>query len=718
MKGDLCIVGWMQSESSDKGEYTKIPIILGWVLPGVWLGRDWVTGSDFPLDEYDFDAPKDQAMVEGTHDRIRHKLRHMQPGNIIGCSAQGSDLVLDESATLSNRRGNEFILRDQDQAIVARSLQQFHAMAGARIYAGMVQRDATLLAPYMVSDGKIWDGNRQALLGDPINETELPGDPTAPEGFLTPAMMLRKQPLSAEKGYLGRSTIAPDPYIDPYDFFRRGGFINESGYVVDEKHIADGLYGGKPIFRVANQKKGNAVLDPQAATLTEWRLEVAHTSDGRLPVTEQTDQFDADRLPDEDPSVPKIGQEKGSYIEMVMGSVVGNDPFTTRGREQYGLPLKTVIFEGNTPVPRIEAASITEDEEGLSSTPLGEQAATLFRLSPPLPGNQQDTFWSVNKAGQFKASIGGDRRENSVEAFLAGGLKLGIKGGFEVLMDGHVEFGTLAKNSLHLTAREGPVKIYGGGTEGGGSAVAERLSGTGGGEGDLPSVDIQARTNAWLQAQKKVFIKGATIEEVASQVKITGQESVSIDGIKQLSMTSDKWMTTVNGRCQQSFAGPKDLLPTNMPLHERSYTSLFPGLIAEKVTYNQGDREEMFVFGKHTTTVLVGTMSYEVALGSWKASAVGNSVELSAGGVSATAVSGTVSLTAVAGSATMSGMSGVTLVSSGGVATVKGASGMILSAPVAGPDQGPILCAGSLEPFTNLPFATWGLGAKNHLVTP
>ena len=78
-----------------------------------------------------------------------------------GSSSQGSDLVLNESVLLSNRRSNEIVLRDQDQAIVMRSLQQFHAMSGARVYGGMVQRDARSLPKEMFSDGIKWDSSIQ-----------------------------------------------------------------------------------------------------------------------------------------------------------------------------------------------------------------------------------------------------------------------------------------------------------------------------------------------------------------------------------------------------------------------------------------------------------------------------------------------------------------------------------------------------------------------------
>ena len=715
--GDFCIVGWQVQESQTEG--TRTPVILSWVVPGVWPGREWVTTSDFEIDEYDFEAPRDQQLVRGAHDRIRHKLRHMQPGNIVASSSQGSDLVLDEGVTLANRRGNEIRLRDQDQALVTRSLQQFHAMAGARIYGGMVQRDALLLHPIVVSDGQLWDGPIQETGGEPVTDSDLPPDATAPEGFLTPARIMRKGRLAAEEGYLGRALIGTDGYIDPYVFLRRGGLINEAGQVVDERSEPDALYGGKAIYRVAAQSPDNAVLDPDKPTLTEYRVELTHTSDGRLPVTEQTDHLDAERLPRRDQETP-VGQglpPNMPFIEWVLGSVVGNDPYTQDGRLKYGLPIKAVVFDGDSPVPRLEGASVTIEGTGISPTPIQDQLAYLFHLTPPLAAGSADTFWGVNKQGQVRASIGGDVKDNSVEAWLNGGLKLGIGGELNLMLNGHVALGTNSKKSLDLSSSEGSVRIFGGGPILDNSNTVERLSGSGGGDQDIPSVDIEAKTNARIKADRTIFLKGNAIKGNATSISLAANQDMDLRGLKKVAITTDGFQKTVTAKAQETYSGPKYMMPTNGPLHERSYTPSFPGLVCEEVTYNQGDREEKFVLGSHKTTVLIGNMSYDIAVGKWSARATTSSMEMSAAGITATALAGTVSLTATAGTATMSGLAGANLIASGGPAQVRGSTGVFLGAPITGPDAGPIICAGSLEPFTNLPFSTWGLGAKNHLVT-
>jgi hypothetical protein len=714
--GDYCVVGWMNQESSQKSD--RSPVILAWLLPGIFPGRDWVTTAEFEKDEFDIESPKDKALFDGIFNPIRHKLRHIQPGNIVGSSAQGSDLVLDEGVILANRRGNEFRLRDQDQAAVTRALQRFDALAGVRAYQGMVQRDATLLAPYMVSDSYQWDAKEQMIGDDPVRQSQLPLDARAPKGFLTPAGVLRKSPqlgtADQPSATLSRPRLPLDRDLDPYEFLQRGGFIDSTGFVVDDKHLPTALYGGKPILRVAAQTRANPVLDPDAPTLTEYRVEVTHTSDGRLPVTEQTDLFDAERLPGVNPSSIQGLPPNMPFIEWVMGSVVGNDPFSQTGRAKYGLPLKAIIFEGDRPVPRLEAIPLPRNANNQTKpVSLGDHAATLFRLSPIAGG--ADTFWSVNKKGQMRASLGGPAAENSLEAYLQGGLKLGVAGKFDILLNGHIGFRTLGKSSMNFTADDGSVVIYGGGPVKDASAMGERLFGSGGGEGALPAVKIEARTNTLITSGKTTTVQGNIVDVQGPSVRLRANQDMALEAVDRIGMSTETLSVAVNGKASETFSGPKNLLPTNGALHERTYVHLLAGT-CESVTYALGSREETFVLGNHDTTILVGNLSYTTLAGTYTARAVTSSMELGPTGVAGTALAGNVTLQAVAGAAVMTGLTSASLVATAGPAVVRGSTSVYLGAPVVGTEFGGILSSGTREPFTNLPFATWGLGSPTHIL--
>ena len=184
---------------------------------------------------------------------------------------------------------------------------------------------------------------------------------------------------------------------------------------------------------------------------------------------------------------------------------------------------------------------------------------------------------------------------------------------------------------------------------------------------------------------------------------------------KQLTVSAEDMKFTVSGKRTDSFTGPKGLQPTNGALHERSYTPVTAGVV-EEVTYNLGDREETFYLGSHSTHIIVGDMSYETDLGTWKARAQGNSVEVSPTGIVADALLGNVRLNATAGAVIMKGTVAA-LVESMGPVTLKSSTLITLSAPSNGQDIGPVLCAGSREPFTNMPFATWGIGAKGTVLS-
>ncbi len=565
--GDYAVVGWLPQESSEKFGGSMTPVILTWVLPGVWPGRDWLTLSNFQQDEHDGDTPRNKEELHGIFDQIRHKLRHIQPGNIVASSSQGSDMVLDEDVHLSNRRGNQFILRDSDQAVVTRALQQFTALAGSRTYAGMVQRDALRLPTTMFSDGKVWDGPAQSFQGEALHEADLSADGTHPEGFLTPDPAFSRV-LGADNKLSGNITNIPT-HVDPYVFLRSGGYIDEEGVAVDARYKNDAVYGGKNIYRIGPDTTANAVLFPGTPALTEHRVEVAHTSDGRLPVTEQTDGFDAERLPPSDPDSPGVSANK-PYIEHVLGSVIGNDPFSATGRKEYGLPLVASVFDSLGGVsPRIEAARIALPGQG-GGTPLAEHAATLFKLTPP-GGKLAPTWWSINKQGQCRINISGPANGFGLDVAIAGGMRLAVGGGLELFLKGGIHFATLSKNSLRLRSEQGPVVIYGGGSARDEESTMERIAGTNtAGESGVPSVDIHARTNMRLRAEKKMLVKAQEVEINAKSIRVVGQDQVEITSAKSISVSADDVKFSVGGKRTDNFIGPKSLLPTNGALHERN----------------------------------------------------------------------------------------------------------------------------------------------------
>lgn len=716
-EGDYCVIGKIAQETDGR---TATPVILAWILPGTWIGHDWLSTQPFAPDEFSMD-PKDSSFVAGVYQRVRHKLRHIEPGNFMASSSQGSDIVLNEDFQAMNRRGCEFILRDPDQAAVTRAQQRFDALCGTRLYSGMVQRDATFLPRKMFSDGVAWDGSAQfdARSRTPLTEDDLRFRGTGVIfGALTPHPVLTR-----EIGGQGArpSGVYFDTNLDPYAFLSKGLFLSRSATFNDEKVFSDAVYGGKSYYRVSpaqtdDGSRLNAAVGfgDSANAYTEHRIEVAHTSDGRLPVTEQTDGFDAERLPrNRLDSQDALGQSANApFLEVVYGTVVGNDPFTLQGRTQYGQPLRPVIFDvSGAPAPAMELAT---------NRPESEQAAMLFRVNPTTVTQDPATFWSVTKDGRFFAAINGPAsKEYSAEISIQSGLRLSVGGTLKLEPRQGIELSTPSGDSrnnlgLNLNSDNGAVRIYGGGNLTGGSAAA-RTAPTGGGESDSPSVLVEGRVNTTVKASRRILLETPNvIENRAGSINQQALSGVQVKAGDSYSVTSTVYNQTTNGKAVYSYHGPKNNLPTSGPTRETTFTGVIPGTV-DSYTMVQGNRQELFFAGNHSTQVLVGNLTYETLAGIATMRAGLNEFSANvATGVSATATVGNVSMSAVAGATLISGQVAVT-VKSTGPAILSGQAGVTLGGPG---KIGGIVCGSDLDPLTGLPLVSLGMGSPGHNLGP
>lgn len=705
MPGDVAVVGWGAGESGR----TRQPYVLGWFASPT-AGYDWWVMQPFGQDEYNL-TPQDKETFEGLASRTRYKLRHILPGNILASSGQGSDLVLDESVLLSNRRGNEILLRDQDQAIVFRSLQQFHAGAGFRAYHGIVQRDARLLPTTMFSDGIAWDAPTQLDVdGTPLTSEQLPLSEVA-AGYLTPNKVFQRDtsgnPIAVFLDDAGNPVVPFGGNVDPYIFLQKGLFIDTSGGSLLSE--GDAVYGGKAIYRVS-EEGANAAVDPSADALTEYRIEVSLTSNGTLPVTEQTDGFDADRLPDTQPRLPSALNDSinAPFIEFVLGSVVGNDPYSLSGRALYGLPLRPVVFAGGAPAPGL-TSGVGWD--------MGEHAAALFRVTPPTNVASSATFWTVTKDGRAKLSVGGPGTGYSAEAYFASGIHLGAgtePGGesFRVDARGRItlrsEGGGATGRGVEVTSSNGTVYIRGGG-QAGTTLPSGRVA--------EPGVTVRSDTDMLLKAARALVVSATSLDlkDVAT-LGLSANASLKLqsgDVISQVSKTRD---VTSMGKSTESYSGPKDGLASNGSVREVNINTTpatgFAGGTADSYSLLYGNRDETITAGNHQTTVQVGDATYAVGVGTWTASSGTNTIVANSGGVAVFAATGAATFTAAAGATTVSGSTGVTVTSAGPV-SIRGTV-VTLSAP--GTKAGGIVSGADLDPISGIPLALLGLGSPTHLL--
>jgi len=734
--GDLCVCGWMSQATMTNSDRppARIPVIVNWLSRGPWLGHDWMVEQPFEADETDFGSSRKRLLLEGVFQRTRHKRKHLQPGNILASSSQGSDLMLDESVTLANRRGNEIRLRDQDQALVTRSLQQFHAMAGARIYAGMVQRDATLLARTMVSDGLLWDGATQldddgkpffgARLGtvadNPLYNSGLPEDTDFPNNYLTPARILSRRRPSDQDNEQQPPIFQLDARLDPYVFLNNGLFIDQNGFITASTGVPfDGgtTYGGKRMFRTAllsnNYPNLRDATTSRAPTFTEYRIEVAHTSDGLLPVTEQTDGFDADRLPEQ---FPKAGTDQSTtnvspnspYITFALGTVVGNDPYTPDGLKVYGVPLTPSMGTPSRPTPAMVSALNPP-------VAIGEQAATLFRLSPIGPNAGPDTFWSVKKNGQLRANIGGPAVGNSIDFATTGSVVGKVGGDLSLLVSKAINLeasgGDPASNAaLNLNFPTGTVSIYAGGSATGAAASVNDSVDLQGGSADLATMKLGGK-NVEMAGDSIARVQGGDLAAINSggAVTVFGSQSVSIVAGQKLSQAAETHEISVNGKMTVTMAGPANLLPTSGPVRETVIQAATGGTVDKYSIPVTGDRVESINIGNHTTEIVVGNMTYQTATGSFTAKAGGNQLSLnSASGLASTITTGFINLQAKVDSAIVQAQTTILLLSNAGSVVLWG-NNVLLTAT--GGKTGGIVSGEDIEPITGLPFAVLGCGS-------
>jgi hypothetical protein len=689
---DLCVIGYAQAESG----YSRTPYIVGWIVPGVDSGYDWVTTSPTSQDELQL-TPALQEAIKGSFGRRRHKLRQMEEGNVVGSSAQGADIILDESVTLANRRGNEIILRDQDQALVTRSLQAFHAGAGVRTYSGMVQRDATLLPSQMFGDLVDWTSPKQiGSDGKALKSNDL--EPGTNNGVLTP------DPVFDAGLRMGLS--------DPREILKRGLYIDDQGRIYDELVAPDAVYGGKPMYRVSVTSGSNGVLDPGIDTFTEFRIEVSHTADGTLPVTEQTDGVDIDRLL---PNAPNLGVDgtgdvnplnrspNAMMAEFVLGTAIGNDPINDRST--YGVPLVPTLYDKNG---NFAPGLVGADE----NTPVTEHAAFLLRVKNPTDPKAADAFLAITKGGAFRSYFPGSGSKAHEEFFQTGKrITLGqdIDGqSMRTEADGTLSLVNTGKGrpsdnvGVELRSEGGAVSLYAGGatTAGGGTSSDDpNLTPA----GTQQALLLQSGKSALLQAVDTIKIAGQLILiNDADTITMTANTTVNINAGENVNINTKVFGLTVNGKAEFTFGGPKNALPTNGPSRTTTFTStpLTGGIggVVDDYTIVFGGRRETFRLGRHETNINIGSFNVSTMAPALPSVGPGAGVTLSTG---LPLLDNKLVLNPVTGAKLQANSPGgsATLQSTKGQAVVQGVLGVAISSPLSVSLTAPSISIRTPTPF-------------------
>ena len=577
---DIAVIGYTHEESGR----TRSPLIVAWVIPGVTKGYDWLI-TQFTAQEDLAMTPEAQENLKGIVGRRRHKSMLLESGNVAASSAQGADMLLDESVTLANRRGNEIVLRDQDQALVVRSLQQFHAGAGFRVYGGMVQRDAAFLPTQMISDGILWDAERQ------VDANGVPLEPSMLESSETSGS------LEVNKVFINLPNI-PN-HVDPRDVLKRGLFIDQDNNVYDDKVIPEVVYGGKPYQRVTQ--------GPTGQTYSEYRIEVAHTTDGTLPVSEQTDGLDIDRLlpntPLNDEAIDATNRSPNApMVEFVLGTAIGNDPTGDRG--SYARPLKPQVF---TKDGQVSASIVPADDDD----PETDHAAFLVRVKNPVDLKAPDAFMAITKGGVFKSYFPGKGSKSNQEYHAVGReMRLGTDEDGQSLTvrgDGTVSLLNVARPrvtdnvGIDIASSSGAVTIVGGGAETGGpdaGVFGVRVTSAAG-------IKLNATTLANIQAPEIAF-------DNAQQIRSSASQTISLNSGDRISVVTNNLGVSVSGNAEYAFGGGAFSL-------NAARTTTFTGSPATGALGGAVDQWAA-PFGGQSSYIGLGRFDYDVSFGSFNVS--------------------------------------------------------------------------------------------------
>ena len=720
--GDMCLLGQQPGESGR----SKRPVILGWYVPSTQAGYDWLNVRSHGPDELDL-TPKQKVALEGIASERRHKLRQMEAGNIIASSSQGSDLLLTESVTLANRRGNEVILRDQDQALVVRTLQQFHAGAGFRTYSGMIQRDADLL-PTQIAKGLVdWSSDRQVdETGAPLPPSEL--DDTGDDAD-TPNLA----------GVYDTGIITTG-VTEPTEVLQRGLFMDLNGNL--SLNDAAAVYGGKSMYRVSTDLSTNSVSNAGVETLTEYRIEVAHTSTGVLPVTEQTDGIDIDRLlitpPSDDPDT-EGGNQSGTtdptklnpnspMVEFVLGTAVGNDAFFKP--EEYGVPLVAKVTTESG-----EQQTVIRAYDSESDT-LQDQLAFLIRSRDP-EDPSKESFIALSKGGAWLTSFQGQGSKVSQENLRTGKVSFygaDADGQSRVLnASGAVAIsastGRSADNvGVEIKSESGAVEIYGGGpnSEGGADGSPNPNSPS----NSKTALSLRSANGAILGAAEQIKVAAPEINLTENKVtNISASSAFNVNAGDTISMSSKASSTTINGKAEYTFGGPLDGLATNGATRSTTFTgNPATGALGGSVDNYEvvfGGRSELFRLGRHETVVNV--VSFNVStmavglpdIGPGAGFSIATGIPLLDNKVSATpltltaiANTGTALLSATKGTVTVTGIAGTFINSLASI----GIAAPLVRVTAPGPFGG-VLTDGCIDSLTGRPFLLSGtIGAPGFRV--
>lgn len=377
------------------------PYIVGFLTAGTFPARQYEPFSTCdPSDAAEALEAVPELATDPRYrlDVIRLKARKAYGGDFIASSSGGSDFLLDRDTTLQNRAGNEFKLRDSDQTAVLQTVNEFVSSAAGFYRRGLIRRNAYNLLPDLLLSAA---GREYGQIGSlPVEE------------------VLASKTVTITNSEGEWSTVLVDQ-IDPtspaFDVLSEFGFVDSTGKVTIPDQ-SDPVY---PFVVMPDGRRQSYVVqgthdvrwDQYDECYIEDRRELFHTSDGVMAVTEESDGIQVDN------PLTRV------FIEDVLGTVVGNDPYTDPGRTLYKRVLSMSMFNSVDDMDQPQAELFAVDTAQEPSQADSIALARLFRIKCPTDDAKQYTF-GITKEGRVFLNVPCSRGDlQSIDLATMGGVK-------------------------------------------------------------------------------------------------------------------------------------------------------------------------------------------------------------------------------------------------------------------------------------------------------
>lgn len=149
-EGSVVIVGFA---ASHQNRHTK-PFILTYLPGSVQTSKNFDPIGAIPRDADGLDLPQDKIVQElsGYYGPTRHKFRKIYPGDIMGMSRQGSELILDSGIRMYDPQGSEFCI--ENAQFISACMDSLGVNAAGRSSMGRVIRNALSVPTDFLLNGK------------------------------------------------------------------------------------------------------------------------------------------------------------------------------------------------------------------------------------------------------------------------------------------------------------------------------------------------------------------------------------------------------------------------------------------------------------------------------------------------------------------------------------------------------------------------------------